>query len=72
MNDAIKMLPQYTPDYVLDEVEYYFEKISQNKNCCFTLENAISLVNLAKVNKRITKKQAETIKMAIRKIKSIY
>ena len=72
MNDAIKMLPQYTPDYVLDEVEYYFEKISQNKNECFTLENAISLVNLAKVNKRITKKQAETIKMAIRKIKSIY
>ncbi len=72
MNDAIKMLPQYTPDYVLDEVEYYFEKISQNKNDCFTLENAISLVNLAKVNKRITKKQAETIKMAIRKIKSIY
>lgn len=72
MNDAIKMLPQYTPDYVLDEVEYYFEKISQNKNDCFTLENAISLVNLAKVNKRITKKQAETIKMAIRKIKAIY
>lgn len=72
MNDAIKMLPKYTPDYVLDEVEYYFEKISQNKNDCFTLENAISLVNLAKVNKRITKKQAETIKMAIRKIKSIY
>ena len=72
MNDAIKMLPQYTPDYVLDEVEYYFEKISQNKNDCFTLENAISLVNLAKVNKRINKKQAEKIKMAIRKIKSIY
>ena len=72
MEQLMEKFPSYTPDYVLDEVEYYYQKIRQNKNDCFTLENAISLVNLAKVNKRITKKQAETIKMAIRKIKSIY
>ena len=70
MNDAIKILPSYTPDYVIDEIEYYLEKISQNKNDCFTLENAISLVNLAKVNKRVTEEQACNLKKIIRKIKN--
>ena len=72
MVQLTEKFPSYTPDYVLDEVEYYYQKIRQNKNDCFTLDNAISLVNLAKINKRITEEQAEKIKIAIRKIKSIY
>ena len=72
MEQLMEKFPTYTPDYVLDEVEYYYQKIRQNKNDCFTLDNAISLVNLAKINKRITEEQAEKIKIAIRKIKSIY
>ena len=41
MNEAVNILPDYTPDYVLDEVQYYFNKIEQGKNDCFTLDNAI-------------------------------
>lgn len=69
MNEVLKMLPQYTPDYVIDEIEYYFEKINHNKNDLFTLNNAISLVNLAKMNKRVTEEQAIKIKEIIKKIK---
>ena len=66
---AINILPKYTPDYVVDEVQYYFDKISQNKTDCFTLDNAISLVNLAKLNNRVDEEQAKAIKETIRKIK---
>ncbi len=69
MEDAINILPEYTPDYVIDEVQYYFNKINAGKNDCFTLDNAISLVNLARVNNRINDEQAENIKDSIRKIK---
>lgn len=69
MNEVLKMLPQYTPDYVIDEIEYYFEKINHNKYDLFTLNNAISLVNLAKMNKRVTEEQAIKIKEIIKKIK---
>lgn len=69
MEDAINVLPEYTPDYVIDEVQYYFNKINAGKNDCFTLDNAISLVNLARVNNRINDEQAENIKDSIRKIK---
>ena len=69
MNEVLKMLPQYTPDYVIDEIEYYFEKINHNKYDLFTLNNAISLVNLAKMNKRVTEEQAVKIKEIIKKIK---
>ena len=57
MNEAVNILPDYTPDYVLDEVQYYFNKIEQGKNDCFTLDNAISLVNLAMISSRINKIQ---------------
>ena len=69
MKDAKKVLPEYTPDYVIDEVQYYFNKTGQGKPDCFTLDNAISLVNLAKSNHRIDEEQAKNIKDAIRKIK---
>ena len=71
MYDALKLLPEYTPDYVVSEVEYYFDKISQGKNDYYTLDNAISLVNLAEFNNRVTEEQAETIKKAIMKIKEM-
>lgn len=61
---------QYTPDYVLDEIDYYFKKISVGKSDEFTLDNAISLVNLAIINCRITKEQGDEIKNRIRKIKN--
>lgn len=70
MEQLMEKFPTYTPDYVLDEVEYYYQKIRQNKNDCFTLDNAISLVNLAKINKRITEEQACNIKKIIIKIKN--
>ena len=69
MYEELKTLPDYTPDYVLDEVKYYFDKTSQGKPDCFTLDNVISLVNLALANNRVTKEQAEMIKDAIRKIR---
>ena len=70
MKDAIKVLPEYTPDYVIDEVQYYFNKTGQGKPDCFTLDNAMLLVNMARVNNRIDDEQAKNIKDAIRKIKN--
>ena len=58
--------PAYTPDYVIDEVEYYYEKISNGKSDVFTLDNAIMLVNLAVVSSRISKEQGKIIKKIIR------
>ena len=69
MNEAVNILPDYTPDYVLDEVEYYFNKIAQGNNDCFTLDNAILLVNMARINNRIDDEQANEIKNSIKKIK---
>lgn len=69
MNEGIKILPDYTPNYVVDEVQYYFDKINAGKNDCFTLDNAIGLVNIAKFSNRINEEQASNIKEVIRKIK---
>lgn len=69
MEELIEELPSYTPDYVIDEVKYHFEKIRNGKTDIFTLENAISLVNLAKVNERITEEQAKIIIEIIKKMK---
>ena len=69
IKDAIKVLPEYTPYYIMDEVQHSFDKINAGKNDCFTLDNAISLVNMAKYNNRVNDEQAEEIKKAIRKIK---
>ena len=30
MKQLMEKFPAYTPDYVLDEVEYYYQKIRQN------------------------------------------
>ena len=70
MEQLIEKFPSYTPDYVLDEVEYYYEKILSGKSDVFTLDNAISLVNLAFVSCRINKQQANKIKLIIKKIKN--
>ena len=32
MEQLIKKFPSYTPDYVLDEVKYYYQKIRQKKD----------------------------------------
>lgn len=53
----------------MDEVQYYFNKINAGKNDCFTLDNAISLVNLSKANNGVTGEQAQNIKELIMKIK---
>lgn len=70
IKDAIKVLPEYTPYYIMDEVQHYFNKINAGKSDCFTLDNAIGLVNMARMSKRIEDEQAENIKMSIRKIKN--
>ena len=69
IKDAIKVLPEYTPCYIMDEVQHYFNKINAGKSDCFTLDNAILLLNMARVNNRENDEQAEEIKKAIRKIK---
>ena len=70
MEQLKEQFPIYTPDYVLDEVAYYFQKISNRKSDVFTLDNAISLVNLAIKNARISNEQGEIIKNKIKDIKS--
>ena len=35
MNETIELLPKYTPDYIIDEVQYYFDKINKGKSDCF-------------------------------------
>lgn len=70
MNEAINLLPTYTPAYIVDEVQCYFNKINIGKNDCFTLDNAIALVNMAKINKGINHEQAQNIKEIIRNIKN--
>ena len=72
MEQLMEKFPAYTPDYVLDEVEYYYQKILNGKSDVFTLDNAISLVNLAFVCKRINKEQANEIKLIIKNIKDTY
>lgn len=67
--ETIKVLPEYTPCYIIDEVQHYFDKINAGKNDCFTLDNAISLVNMARLSNRINDEQSEKIKNAIRKLK---
>ena len=69
IKDAIKVLPEYTPYYIMDEVQHYFNKINAGKNDCFTLDNAILLVNMARVNNRVNDEKAEENKKAIIKIK---
>lgn len=63
--------PDYTPDYILDEIKYYLIKTSNGKNDMFTLSNTMCLINLAMVNKRITKKQGKRIKYKIDELKNI-
>ena len=70
IKDAIKVLPEYTPYYIMDEVQHYFNKINAGKNDCFTLDNAIGLVNMARMSNRVDDKQAQNIKESIRKIKN--
>lgn len=72
MKQLMEKFPAYTPDYVLDEVEYYYQKILNGKSDVFTLDNARSLVNLAFVCKRINKEQANEIKLIIKNIKDTY
>ena len=69
IKDAIKVLPEYTPYYIMDEVQHYFNKINAGKSDCFTLDNAILLVNMARINNRVNDEQANNIKESIRKIK---
>ena len=69
IKDAIKVLPEYTPYYIMDEVQHYFNKINAGKSDCFTLDNAIGLVNVARFNNRVNDEQANNIKKSIRKIK---
>lgn len=69
MYAEMEALPKYTPNYIVDEVKYHFDKVKNGKNDIFTLDNAISLVNLAKVNNRITEEQANEIKKVISEMK---
>lgn len=70
MEQLKEQFPIYTPDYVLDEVAYYFKKTARGGSDVFTLDNAISLVNLAIVNERINDEQGDIIKNKIRDIKN--
>ena len=70
MEQLKEQFPTYTPDYVLDEVAYYFQKIARGGYDAFTLDNAISLVNLAIMNNRISREQGDIIKNQIRLIKN--
>ena len=70
MEQLKEQFPIYTPDYVLDEVAYYFQKIARGGSDVFTLDNEISLVNLAIVNERINDEQGDIIKNKIRDIKN--
>lgn len=65
-----KKFAPYTPDYVLDEIDYYLKKISSIKSDIFNLDNAISLVNLAVVSSRISKEQGEVIRNQIQNIRN--
>ena len=49
-------------------MQHYFNKINAGKNDCFTLDNEISLVNMAKFNNRVNEEQAEEINKIRRKI----
>ncbi len=69
MEQLKEKFPSYTPNYVLDEIAYYFKKTSSGKLDVFTLDNAISLVNLAIVNERISEEQGKVIKNQIQDIK---
>ena len=69
MNVELEKLPDYTPNDVVDEMKYYLKKSRGNSAVC-TFENLLVLVNLAKVNNRITKEQAYNIKKILNEIKN--
>lgn len=70
MEQIREKFSQYIPDYILDEIEYYFNKTLNGKIDIFTLDNIISLINLAVLNHRIDKQKAEELKEEIRNLKN--
>ena len=47
------------PYYIFEEIVEYVEQTAQGKCKCMKWENIKSLLNLAVINKRITRSQAE-------------
>ena len=47
------------PYYIFEEIVEYVEQTAQGKCKCMKWENIKSLLNLAVINKRITRQQAE-------------
>ena len=50
------------PYYIFEEIVEYVEQTAQGKCKCMKWENIKSLLNLAVINKRITRPQAENKK----------
>ncbi len=69
MESELDKLPKYTPDYVIDEMKYYYEKKSRGNTAVCTFDNVLALVNLARVNNRISGRQARNIKRILNEIK---
>ena len=53
------------PDYVKDEIEIYLWKKEHKKSGIATFNNALALIGLARASKRITKEEAEQIKVLL-------
>lgn len=63
------VFPEYTPNYILDEIEIYINKKRKGKIGIATFDNILSLIRLALLTNRINEEQANRLKETIIKLK---
>lgn len=63
------VIPKYTPNYILDEIEIYINKKRKGKIGIATFDNVLSLIRLSLLNNRISEEQARELKEIMNKLK---
>lgn len=63
------VIPKYTPNYILDEIEIYINKKRKEKIGIATFDNILSLIRLSLLNNRISEEQAKELKEIVNKLK---
>lgn len=69
LKDLDIVIPKYTPNYILDEIEIYINKKRKEKIGIATFDNILSLIRLSLLNNRINEEQARELKEIMNKLK---
>lgn len=63
------VIPKYTPNYILDEIETYINKKRKGNIGIATFDNILSLIRLSALNNRISEEQVKELKEIVNKLK---